>query len=531
MFSEDIVKNSHVGKSALIIEPADIMRSAIVKMLREMGFHPIHQSLKVSEAQRILNQTTPDVIISERDVNGSDAIELLQWCRQREETKITPFIFCTSLVEQLSVIKALKAGVSEYIAKPLSFASFQKHLNKAFKNPLNTRFEEQFSHKIEKNDKPLNITAFSQRAPEISESCFTILVVDDNPDNIDIATKAIKPLGRVKFATDGKAAIQICNEFPPDLILLDIMMPDMNGYQVFNQLKKHSLTAEIPVIFVTGKADEEDIVKGLSMGAADYVTKPINNQILLARVSNQKKHIEYQKMMQNQIDTYIDNFALKADLERILFDHIKIPLNNLHDISYRLMQKSITNNQAVQEGIVLEKARTTIERLIESLSSMVKIEDKSFKPTLSNVNLTKVVNNVAGTLSKEMKEKSLSLDNYVPTNCYVQGDEVLLYTMLSNLLLNAIEAAPRGSELMIFHKVENSQQIITFYNLGGVDEAIVNRFFDKYVTKGKANGTGLGTYSAKLITEALGGSLLLDTNDEETRLHVKLNSGNRSSAV
>lgn len=516
--------NSYQDKSALVVEPSDVLRSAIVKMLRELGFYPINQALSITEAKRILAKSPPDVIVSERELNGSDGIELLQWCRNNKATTHIPFIFCTSIVEQLSVIKALKAGVSEYIAKPFSFISFKKHLAKAFKQPLNSRFEEQFSHKVESGRSQLSITSYSQRAPELKASTFTILVVDDNPNNINIITKAIKSLGRVKFATHGQMAIDICNEFPPDLILLDIMMPNMNGYQVFEQLKKDSLTSEIPVIFVTAKMDEEDIIKGLSMGAVDYITKPINNQILSARVLNQKKNIENQKMMQNQIETYVDSFALKADLERILFDHVKTPLNNLHDIAFRLMQKNLTQNQAFHEGTVLDKARITIERMIESLSSMVKIEDQAFKPTLSSVNIEQVTSKVSASLHKEIKEKSLSFNSFIPRESFVQADEVLLSSMFNNLLLNAIEAAPRGSELKIFYKREEGQQCITFYNRGGVDEEIVPRFFDKYVTKGKVNGTGLGTYSAKLITEALQGRIELETNSEETRIHITLNS-------
>ncbi|WP_019028030.1 hybrid sensor histidine kinase/response regulator [Colwellia piezophila] len=531
MLIDESYQGRYLDKSALIVEPTDNMRSALVKMLREMGVHPIHQSLKLADAQRILAKTTPDIIISERDIDGVDGLALLKWCRDRQETKNTPFIFCTSIVEQMSVLKALKAGVSEYIAKPFSFLSFQKHVDKAFKTPLNSRFEEQFSHNVENNHQHLSIVNYSQRAPEIAQSVFTILVVDDSPNNIELAAKVIKSLGRVKFATDGEMALQMCKEFPPDLILLDIMMPIMNGYEVLQQLKGNALTATIPVVFLTAKADEEDIAKGLALGAVDYVTKPINNKILYSRVYNQKKHIELQKSLQNQIDGFIDNFSLKADLELILFNHLKIPLNNLHDVSHRLMQKSISNSQAVKEGIVLEKVRTTIERLIESLNSMVKVEDKDFSPTLLSVNLSKVVNRMTDNLSREMNEKSLSFDSFLPAHTYVQADEILLYTMLSSLFLNAIEAAPRGSQIIIFHKTEESQEVITLYNLGGVDKSIVARFFDKYITKGKVNGTGLGAYSAKLITEALGGTVELETNDKETRLHIKLTSASRHKAV
>jgi response regulator RpfG family c-di-GMP phosphodiesterase len=115
----------------------------------------------------------------------------------------------------------------------------------------------------------------------------TILVVDDTPDNLAVMSNLLKEYYKVKIATGGEAALKIvASGLPPDLILLDIMMPGMDGYEVCRRLKRDPKTMNIPVIFLTAKHDVEDETKGLELGAIDYITKPISPPIVMARVKN-----------------------------------------------------------------------------------------------------------------------------------------------------------------------------------------------------------------------------------------------------
>ena len=115
----------------------------------------------------------------------------------------------------------------------------------------------------------------------------TILVVDDTPDNLILMNNLLKGDYKVKIANDGEKALKIAaSESPPDLILLDIMMPGMDGYEVCQHLKRDPRTTNIPVIFLTAKAEVEDEKKGLELGAVDYITKPISPPIVMARVKN-----------------------------------------------------------------------------------------------------------------------------------------------------------------------------------------------------------------------------------------------------
>jgi putative two-component system response regulator len=116
----------------------------------------------------------------------------------------------------------------------------------------------------------------------------TILVIDDVPENIDVLSGILGPHYKVKAALDGVRGLAIAAEEPaPDMVLLDVMMPGMDGYEVIRQLKRNARTRNIPVIFVTARSEEVDEELGFSMGAVDYITKPINPAIVLARVKSQ----------------------------------------------------------------------------------------------------------------------------------------------------------------------------------------------------------------------------------------------------
>lgn len=113
-----------------------------------------------------------------------------------------------------------------------------------------------------------------------------ILIVDDTPTNIQVLVEALRPDYRVEVAPNGKAAFEVIAKRLPDLILLDVMMPELDGYEVCRRLKAQPETREIPVIFITAKSDELDEEQGLRLGAVDYITKPFHLPIVIARVRN-----------------------------------------------------------------------------------------------------------------------------------------------------------------------------------------------------------------------------------------------------
>jgi putative two-component system response regulator len=139
----------------------------------------------------------------------------------------------------------------------------------------------------------------------------SILVVDDTPDNLILMSELLKDYYKIKVANSGVKALKIAqSDTPPDLILLDVMMPDLDGYEVCKQLKANPQTRHIPIIFLTAKSDVTDETKGLELGAIDYITKPINPAIVMARV---KTHLDM-KMMQDFLRN--QNSFLEAEIDK-----------------------------------------------------------------------------------------------------------------------------------------------------------------------------------------------------------------------
>ncbi|MBF0381369.1 MAG: two-component system response regulator [Magnetococcales bacterium] len=132
----------------------------------------------------------------------------------------------------------------------------------------------------------------------------TVLVVDDTPENLHVLKELLSPFYRIQIAVNGRLAIKIAlSPVKPDLILLDIMMPDMDGYEVCRHLKKDERTRDIPILFVTAKSGVDDETKGFELGAADYLIKPISPPVVLARVNTHLSMSDQKKLLADQVAT------------------------------------------------------------------------------------------------------------------------------------------------------------------------------------------------------------------------------------
>jgi DNA-binding response OmpR family regulator len=342
----------------------------------------------------------------------------------------------------------------------------------------------------------------------------TILIVDDNPQGLNIIGEILKPYYRRQVARSGEKALAIAaSDLQPDLILLDIMMPGLDGYEVCQRLKADERTKDIPVIFITAKDKIEDEAKGLDMGAVDYITKPVKPPILLARV---KTHLELKKAredLQKQNEILKENVRLREDVDRITRHDLKTPLSG----------------EQTEMLDMIEESGYKMLAMINLSLDLYKMETGKYKFDPVPVNLLAVVNKIFKEIRDDVEARELSVKVLVrgePAKeqdvFLIQGDELLCYSMLSNIIKNAVEASPTGEEVEVAMIAEESA-VIGIHNVGSVPIDIRGTFFDKYTTSGKSGGTGLGTYSAKLIAQTLGGNIKLETSDEAgTTITIKL---------
>ena len=159
-------------------------------------------------------------------------------------------------------------------------------------------------------------------------SSFTILVVDDTPENLTVVGEILQPHYRLRMATSGLRALSIAVSDPrPDLILLDVMMPGMDGYEVLRHLREDPRTDRIPVIFVTAMDSVEDEQRGLALGAADYITKPLRPPIVLARVRTQLENKQMRDWLQDK------NTWLEAEVGRRMGETLVIQDLSIHALA------------------------------------------------------------------------------------------------------------------------------------------------------------------------------------------------------
>jgi putative two-component system response regulator len=186
----------------------------------------------------------------------------------------------------------------------------------------------------------------------------TILIVDDQPENLTVLGDLLEPFYRVIAATSGQRALRLVAADPqPDLILLDVMMPEMDGYEVLTALRQDPATRAIPVIFVTARDTDLDEEHGLELGAADYITKPIRPAIVLARVLTQLENKQARVLLQN------NNAHLAAEIDRRMHDNELIQDASLHALAV------LAETRDTDTGNHLKRTQAYVALLVERLSS------------------------------------------------------------------------------------------------------------------------------------------------------------------
>ncbi|MFC1857027.1 response regulator [Thermodesulfobacteriota bacterium] len=349
-----------------------------------------------------------------------------------------------------------------------------------------------------------------------------VLIVDDTPENIYILMETLKDEYAIVAATNGEKALQLANAEPiPDIILLDIMMPGMDGYEVCARLKANDKTKDLPVIFITAKTEEKDEIKGFSLGAVDYITKPISPPKVKARVKIHLALKNAREMLETQNEELIEAAKLKEDVDGIMRHDLKSPLNSIISLPQIILEDKGLEPEHAKSLKMIEDAGFRMLNMINLSLDLFKMERGVYPLQPVSVDILKIIKKIVSEAEGQARTKNITFNiinrgnNIAGEDFFrILGEELLCYSILSNLIKNAMEASPEGQTVSITLDDKESGSI-SVHNRGVVPEEIRDQFFEKYVTSGKSGGTGLGTYSAKLIAETQGGHIKLDTSEED----------------
>lgn len=345
----------------------------------------------------------------------------------------------------------------------------------------------------------------------------TILVVDDLPSNIEILDEILQGDYTVKVATSGRKALDAVEADAPDLILLDIMMPDIDGYEVCRKLKADEKTKDIPIIFTTALAEIKNEEKGLNLGAVDYVTKPINPNIVKARVRN---HL----LLKIQQDKLKKSISLMEHEAEILSQKAELGLQAgslAHDIANLLtpvaivkylpeyLSEDLPERKEIQEDVdlVMVSYRLCTEiclgftNYLQDIGSEAKVHDVSslLKP------LDMYGRSFKGELTMDVA------DDLPPLLC--KGHQ--LKRVFANLFTNASQAFEdnRKGKILFRAWCDNGSIFFSIKDNGnGIPKDILPRIFDERFTT-KESGTGLGLSLLKQIVDSHGGTIKVQSDE------------------
>lgn len=340
-----------------------------------------------------------------------------------------------------------------------------------------------------------------------------ILVVDDNFKNLQLIGNVLRQEDyEIAIATTGIQAIKTTKEIKPDLVLLDIMMPEMDGYEVCRQLKLDEETVEIPVIFLTAKTNSEEIIKGLELGAVDYITKPFNNKELLLRV---KTHLE----LKNSKEELRKINATKDKFFSIIAHDLKNPFITMLGFSSMLVTDyyEFSDEEKIEYLNEMEKVAKKSHQLLENLLQWSRSQTGRLEFIPKKFDFSVVVAETTTLLESQAKTKKINLINNCNESIEVFADEDMVNTIIRNLCSNAIKFTREQGEISINCKKNEDKLEISVVDSGiGMDEKTLKNLFKiefQQTKTGTANeqGTGLGLILCKEFTEKNNGEIWVES--------------------
>lgn len=352
----------------------------------------------------------------------------------------------------------------------------------------------------------------------------SILVVDDTPANLRLLCSMLAEHGyETRPVTDGQTAINAALADPPDMILLDINMPNMNGYEVCETLKADGQLEDIPVIFISALNETVDKVRAFAAGGLDYISKPFHIDEVLARISTQLALREQRReieRLREQDRQYFEKLSqMKDDMLRIASHDLKNPLSKIMMAAQLIEMNDEISTEVGQRHLgIIQAGAAQMKTLIADILDLAQLET-GLALNKKDLHLNEFLQYIVDSAQMQVEEKSLDLYLQLPTSrAIIEGDPARLGQVVENLVSNAIKYTPVGGQITVGCHINADHTVtITVEDTGlGIPHDDIPHLFEKFYRVNteehqSTEGTGLGLSIVQTIVEQHHGTIWVES--------------------
>lgn len=360
---------------------------------------------------------------------------------------------------------------------------------------------------------------------EINPSEYKILIVDDVMSNV-LLLKVLLTNEKFAIATasNGRQALEQVEKENPDLVLLDVMMPDMSGFEVAQHLKSNPNTADIPIIFLTVLNSTADIVKGFQVGANDFISKPFNKEELIIRVTHQISLVAAKRLILSKTEELQRTIAGRDKLYSVIAHDLRSPMGSIKMVLNMLILNLPSEKIGAEMYEFLTMANQTTEdvfSLLDNLLKWTKSQIGKLNVVYQDVDLVEVTDGVIEIFSMVASLKKIRIREMKPEKMMVNADIDMLKTVVRNLLSNAIKFSKENSEVLVKMEEVDGMAVVSVQDYGcGISEEGQKKLLHTdthFSTFGTNNeeGSGLGLLLCKDFVVKNGGKLWFTSKEGE----------------
>lgn len=360
---------------------------------------------------------------------------------------------------------------------------------------------------------------------EINPSEYKILIVDDVMSNV-LLLKVLLTNEKFAIATasNGRQALEQVEKENPDLVLLDVMMPDMSGFEVAQHLKSNPNTADIPIIFLTALNSTADIVKGFQVGANDFISKPFNKEELIIRVTHQISLVAAKRLILSKTEELQRTIAGRDKLYSVIAHDLRSPMGSIKMVLNMLILNLPSEKIGAEMYELLTMANQTTEdvfSLLDNLLKWTKSQIGKLNVVYQDVDLVEVTDGVIEIFSMVASLKKIRIHEMKPEKMMVNADIDMLKTVVRNLLSNAIKFSKENSEVLVKMEEVDGMAVVSVQDYGcGISEEGQKKLlhtdthFSTFGTNDE-EGSGLGLLLCKDFVVKNGGKLWFTSKEGE----------------